>query len=54
VVPIRELEELVRKSKLSPQLLKLVVVFRLKVPDDPFKSSTLDADLLREQISSVL
>jgi hypothetical protein len=52
VVPIRELEELVRKSKLSPQLLKLVVVFRL--PDDPFKSSTLDADLLREQISSGL
>ena len=35
-------------------MLKLVVVFRLKLPDDPFKSSILDADLLREQISSVL
>ena len=35
-------------------MLKLLVVFRLKVPDNPFKSSTLDADLLREQISSVL
>ena len=35
-------------------MLKLVVVFRLKLPDDPFESSILDADLLREQISSVL
>ena len=35
-------------------MLKLLFVFRLKAPDNPFKSSTLDADLLREKISSVL
>ena len=35
-------------------MLKLGVVFRLKLPYDPFKSGILDADLLREQISSVL
>ena len=35
-------------------MLKLVVVFRLELPDDAFESSILDADLLRKQISSVL
>ena len=54
VVPIRELEELIRKPKLSPQMLKLAVVFRLKLPDDAFEPSILDADLLSQHISSVL
>ena len=39
VVPIRRILELIRKPKLSPQMLKLAVVFRLKLPDDAFEPS---------------
>jgi len=35
-------------------MLKLVVVFRLELPDDAFEPSMLDANLLVQQISSVL
>ena len=35
-------------------MLKLIVVFRLKLHDDAFEPRILDADLLRQQIGSVL
>jgi len=54
VVPIGELEKLIRKSKLSPEKLKLVVVFRLELQNQPFESSVFNADLLLKHVSSVL
>ena len=35
-------------------MLKLDVVFRLELHDDAFEPGALDADLLRQQIRSVL
>lgn len=54
VVPIGELEKFIRKSKLSPEKLKLVVVFRLELQNQPFESSVFSADLLFKHVSPVL